>query len=90
MTPEQLRRWAEQQTQALIALGVDAIEAERSVQWVLDHLPPGADPNTYVFAADTLNEPLDQEAVANARAAWYAGENVPARFKRLLDARLEL
>jgi hypothetical protein len=87
MTPEQLAKWAENQIQALIRIGIDAIDAERSVNWVLEHLPPGADPRTYIFPAETLNEPLDQKAVDDARADWYASEGVPNKYKRLLDAR---
>ena len=87
MTPEQLAKWAEAQITELIAIGFDAIEAERSVTWVLDHLPPNADPRTYVFAAETLREPLDDKAIQDARVAWYADEAIPRKYKRLLDAR---
>lgn len=86
MTPEQLAKWAESQIQELIKIGLDAIEAERSVTWVLQHLPPGADPTTYVFPADVLNEPLDEKAVSDARQDWYSSEAVSNRYKRLLDA----
>jgi len=87
MTPEQLAKWAESQIQALISIGFDAIEAERSVNWVLNHLPPGADPRTYVFPAETLYEPLDEIAISDARTAYYANDAIPPKFKRLLDAR---
>lgn len=91
MTPEQLAKWGESQIQALIRIGFDAIEAERSVNWVLEHLPGSplglADPRTYVFPAETLNEPLDQKAVDDARADWYAVDAIPNKYKRLLDAR---
>jgi hypothetical protein len=87
MTPEQLAKWAESQIQALISIGFDAIEAERSVNWVITHLPPGADPRTYIFPAETLNEPLDEAAVNDARQDWYASSAIPAKYKRLLDAR---
>ena len=87
MTPEQLAKWAESQIQALIGIGYDAIEAERSVNWVIMHLPPGANPTTYIFQADTLSEPLDDKATDDARADWYASEAVPTKYKRLLDAR---
>lgn len=87
MTPEQLSKWAENQIQALIRIGFDAIEAERSVNWVLQHLPPGADPRTHVFPAETLNEPLDEAAITDARASWYASDAIPPKYKRLLDAR---
>lgn len=87
MTPEQLAKWAENQIQALIRIGFDAIDAERSVNWVLQHLPPGADPTTYIFPAEVLNEPLDEKAIDDARADWYASGAVPNKYKRLLDAR---
>jgi hypothetical protein len=87
MNPEQLAKWAEGQIQELIKIGYDAIEAERSVNWVLQHLPPGADPRTYVFPAEVLNEPLDEAAISDARTDWYASEAVPNKYKRLLDAR---
>ena len=87
MTPEQLAKWAESQIQALIALGIDAIEAEGSINRVLQHLPPGADPRTYVFSAEALNEPLDEAAIQDGRISWYADQAVPNKYKRLLDAR---
>jgi hypothetical protein len=87
MTPEQLRKWAESQIQELIKIGLDAIEAERSVNWVQGRLPPGADPRTYVFPAEVLNEPLDSDAVADARSDWYASDAISNKYKRLLDAR---
>jgi hypothetical protein len=87
MTPEQLAAWAEKQIQALIAINIDAIEAERSVTWVLTHLPPGADPRTYVFPAEVLYEPLDDKAVSDARQDWYQSDAVPSKDKRILDAK---
>jgi hypothetical protein len=85
--PEPLVKWAEKQIQELIKIGYDAIEAERSVNWVLQHLPSGADPTTYIFPAEVLNEPLDQKAVDDARADWYASKAVPTVDKRILDAK---
>jgi len=87
MTPEQLAKWAESQIQALIRIGIDALEAERSVNWVLRHLPPNADPRTYIFPAEVLYEPLDEAAVSDARQDWYANDAIPNKYKRLLDAR---
>ena len=86
MNPDELRRWAEAQTQELIRIGIDAIEAERSVKWVLEHLPPGADPEPSLLPAETLNEPLDEKAIADARIDWFASAAIPNKFKRLLDA----
>jgi len=87
MMPEELQKWAESQIQALISIGIDAIEAERSVNWVLQHLPPGADPHTYVFPAEVLYEPLDEAAISDARQDWYSADEIPKKYKRLLDAR---
>jgi len=87
MTPEQLQKWAEKQIQALISIGIDAIEAERSVNWVLTHLPPNADPRTYIFPAEVLYEPLDEVALNDSRQDWYSSDSVAPKFKRLLDAR---
>lgn len=87
MTPEQLAKWAENQIQALIRIGFDAIDAERSITWIITHLPPGADPRTYVFPAEVLNEPLDDKAVSDARSDWYQSPEIPQRFKRILDAK---
>jgi hypothetical protein len=87
VTPEQLAKWAESQIQALITIGFDAIEAERSVNWVIAHLPPGADPRTYVFPADALYESLDEKAVSDARQDWYDSASISAKFKRILDAK---
>lgn len=90
MTADELRKWANQQTTVLIELGIDAMEAERSVKWVLAHLPPDADPRTYIFPAETLYEdPSTDAAVADARADWYQSDAVGAKFKRLLDATTE-
>jgi hypothetical protein len=87
MNPDQLAKWAEGQIQELIKIGYDAIEAERSVNWVIAHLPPGADPTTYIFPAETLYEPLDEKAVADARTDWFSSDAVPNKYKRILEAK---
>lgn len=87
MTPEQLQKWAEGQISELLKLGIDAIESQRSINWILRHLPPGADPRTYVFPADMLNEPLDEKAIADARTDWYSSDAIQAKYKRILDAK---
>lgn len=82
-------KWAEGQTRVLVAAGVAPQVAERSVQWVLDNLPPGQDPATWVPAPELVagfaNPTADD--VKEARTDWYASKDVPAKFKRLLDAR---
>lgn len=89
MTPEELQAWSEQQIKALQAIGIDALDAQRTVKWVLDHLPPNADPNTWVPTLAQLDEPVDSEAtLTDARADWYAAQAIPSKFKRILDATL--
>jgi hypothetical protein len=81
------RRWADGQVTALVELGVDLADAQRSVKWVLDTMPDDADPATWLpTAAQLERNPATAESVQDARAAWYASEAVGARFKRLLDA----
>ena len=80
-------KWANQQVQAAIEIGINPIDIAKAVKWVLDHLPPGADPATYVFTADELMEDITRpEIIADARNAWYGNEDVPSAYKRLLDA----
>ena len=82
------RKWADRQIAALLDLGVDLVDAQRSVQWVLDAMPEDADPDAWVPPAEMLyREPAAAENVQEARAAWYASDGVPAKYKRLLDAR---
>ena len=88
MAADGWRKWADGQIAALLVLGVDLPDAQRSVQWVLDNLPEGADPVTWIPTPEQLyREPSAPENVADARADWYANDGVPAKYKRLLDAR---
>lgn len=96
MTPEslqgrQLAEWAEGQIQALISLDINPLEAQRSIQWLLDHLPPLADPNKWIPSAEQLAdvEPTAPRGypIVDARLAWYVSEAIPTKYKRLLDAR---
>ena len=80
--------WAEKQIAALVAVGVDLQVAQATIKRILDRLPEGEDPGTY--------EPIDSDSVqitpadiVAARAAWYAADNVPPKYKRLLDAVLD-
>lgn len=78
--------WAEGQIRELLALGIDLADAQATVRWVLDNAPEGSDLNTWAPDPALLDEPLDEAAIQDARIAYYAGDHVPARFKRLLDA----
>lgn len=87
MTLAELERWASKQVAALIDAGVNALDAHNAVNRALAKLPPGADPNTYV-PRDVPFEDLSSKAVLDdLRAAWYGDEDVPSRFKRILDAK---
>lgn len=77
-------RWAEKEIQALIAAGVNALDAQRSVNWTLNHMPPNADPATWIPAASDLDMPIDKAAVQDAAAVWF--ERAPVKYKRLLNA----
>lgn len=81
-------RWANSQVAALVALGVNPVDAQASVDFVLRHLPAGADPATYILPDTALVDELTtREVVADARIAFYTDEDVPAKYKRILDAK---
>ena len=79
--------WAETQVQALLAAGVDRIDAERIVGFVeknhggdveRDPLPEDL--------TDRMAEVTEADAL-DAAADWMASPAVPNRYKRLLHAR---
>lgn len=81
------KAWADAQVAALVELGVDLADAQRSVKWVLDTMPEEADPNTWIPSAEQLyRDPSTPESIQDARTAWYASEAVPGKYKRILDA----
>jgi len=85
--PDPRIRWAERQLRALIDAGWGLADAEIIVALALKYAPE-----------QDLDGPIDPERVlhvsgevtaadvADARAAWYASDAVPAKWKRLLDA----
>lgn len=77
-------KWAEQETQRLIAIGVNPLDAQRSTAWTLRTTPAGADPSAWVPSAFDLEQGVDGAAAQDANAAWY--ERAPRKFKRLLNA----
>lgn len=84
------QQWADAQRTALLELGYDLVDVQARITWILDNLPPDADPATHIFAADELYlEPSDPEQVMDARVAWIADEAVGARWKLILDAKAE-
>lgn len=81
------KKWADQQVNELVGLGVDLADAQRSVQWTLATMPDDADPQTWIPSAEQLErDPSTAESIQDARTAWYASDAVGGRFKRLLDA----
>lgn len=85
---DELERWKTAQIQAAIARGVNPLDAANAMRDFLASVPAGIDPRGYVRPASSLEQDLTSRAVGNdLRAAWYGDEDVPARFKRLLDAK---
>jgi hypothetical protein len=87
MTPDELARWQTKQIAAAVTRGVNPVDAAAAVKRFMARLPAGADPNTFVAPAMTLNQDLtSSEISADLRASWYGDSGVSRRFKRLLDA----
>lgn len=84
--------WIKAQVEALIDLGDDPREAEGFVRGAMALLPPWADPATDLPnpTAAARAAALDAPALFDARVEWYASDAIPARFRRLLDARLRV
>lgn len=83
-----LHTWAEQQKALLIRAGVNPLDAELAVDWVIEHLPQLQNPDTWVVS-QTLFDDLrtDRESVLrDAVAAWAADPSVEVRHQRLLTA----
>ena len=87
--PTDRDRWAEEQIAAFIDMGDSPADAERFVALALSWVPEGEDPATYLPPAHVViaSATVTDEDVADARADWYASEDVPNAWKRLLDAR---
>jgi len=85
MTPEELERWKTKQIAAAIACGVHPLDATRAMDEFLASVPPGTDPKTYIRPARELEQPITQELIDDAKAAWYG--SVEPRMARLLDAK---
>lgn len=83
------KKWADEQVQILVGLGVDIEEAQRSVNWVLDNLPEGEDPATWIPTGQQLDSPIGEKDIQDARTDWYANDAISPQFKRILDAKLE-
>lgn len=86
MTPTELERWASKQIDAIVARGINPIDAANAVKRFLSKLPPGADPDHYIPNDGGEVGDLTSKAVTDdMRADWYG--KVDARNARLLDAK---
>lgn len=86
MTPAELERWQSRQIDAMVARGINVLDATNAVKRFLSKLPPGADPDHYIPNDFGNVGDLTSKAVTDdARADWYG--KVDAKNARLLDAK---
>lgn len=85
MTPAELERWQSRQIDAIVARGINPLDAAAAVKRFLAKLPPGADPDSYVPQDYAGVDVSSKEVIDDARANWYG--KVDAKHVRLLDAR---
>jgi molybdopterin-biosynthesis enzyme MoeA-like protein len=82
------RRFILRQTAALLELGIPIADVERSLTWLEQRIPEGADPATWIpTPSELFEEPAGQAAFMDARQNWYLRPGIPSRFRRLLDAK---
>lgn len=87
-TDAEMERWKTKQIQAAIDRGVNPLDAISGMKDFIASVPLGVDPRGYVRPASSLEQDLTSKAIADdLRSAWYGNEDVPPRFKRLLDSR---
>lgn len=77
--------WANQQVATLLEAGVNPLDAQRSISWMLDNVPIGDDPAMWIPTVASVAVTLDKASIADVRAVWY--ERKETKVKRLLDAR---
>lgn len=81
-----LTAWADEQIKVLISCGIDPLDAQNTIKRVLAKLPDGVDPRTWLPPAPGGNVEISEADILDARADWYADEDIPGKFKMLLDA----
>lgn len=72
----------------MIDAGVNPLDAEAAVQWVIDNLPAGEDPDTWLPARQVVIDAVrsaKNDALVDAKAYWYSSDT-PARFNGILNA----
>lgn len=83
-----LQTWAEQQKIVLVSLGVNPVDAEIVVRWLVDNLPPLQNPDTWIVPARLFAQLRvgDDTLLREIVSAWMADETVEERHRRLLTA----
>ena len=88
-TESQRRRWAEAETQRLVEeAGLSVQDAQLVIDDLMRLIPVGEDPATYQIPAImflNLAEVTDKDII-DARADWWASEDVADSDRRMLDA----
>ena len=79
-------KWAKQQIDALVALGIDIHDAEATISSILKDIQGNIPPNEWMPSIMQIDDKITDADVREARIAWYAASHVPGNFKRLLDA----
>ena len=77
---------------ALVAAGMNPVDAELVVSQVDRDMPSNADPATWVYEAPQMME-MAVVSVADVESAledWFAADYVPDRYKRVLTATTEM
>lgn len=86
MTPDELTKWSAEQVAVLISCNIDPLDAQNTIKRVLAKLPEGQDPRTWLPPVPGGNVEISEADILDARADWYADEDVPNKFRMLLDA----
>lgn len=81
-------QWAESQKASLIDVGVHPLDAESIVTQIMEDMPSGVDPDTWIPTPDTATDITwgHPETVTDAKAEWYASDDVPQAYRMLLGA----
>ena len=88
-TERERRRWAEAETARLVEeAGLSVQDAQLVIDDLMKLIPVGEDPATYQIPALVfLNlAEVTEKDVIDARADWYASEDVLDEDRRILDA----
>jgi hypothetical protein len=79
-------KWIEEQASALVDAGDDPLDATDWATQAARWIPKGEDPETFVPFLGGEGGQVTIADIIDARADWYANDDVPPEYKRLLDA----